>query len=346
MRVARFTRKITSPTLPSALLHRTSILKQLQYLCIDNGQYYKLGLICAPAGYGKTTVLADFARQVPFPCCWYMLDQTDQDQQSFLQTLVASIRQCFPAFHQKLDSLIESSSRIEAYHDTNTLDPETIIDILAEHLESEIPERFMLIFCNYHEVNGARAINSLMKRLIKALPPTCTLIIESRVIPEFEFASLLAQRQVFGLSSQDFRFGPQEIHELARIQEIDSLSEAEIEQLILSFDGWIVGILLGTRLGDVGFLRTPAPVQPGTKSPRQTLSIDQSRLFSYLVYEVFGREPELFAFLKEAAILQQMTPALCGALLDRPDAAEYLHKLEHKGFFVSHSSEQDQLTYF
>lgn len=333
------------PVLPSALLHRPSLLKQLQHLCIESPQIYKLGLICAPAGYGKTTVLADFAQQASLPCCWYVLDQTDQDQQSFLQMIVASIRQCFPAFGATLDGFIASSSRVDSYRGADSPGLETIIDILAEHLEAEIEERFLLIFCNYQEVNNNRAINVLVNRLIKALPPSCTLIIESRVIPEIEFASLLAQRQVFGLSSQDFRFGVQEIHELARIQEIDALSETEIEQLIISFDGWIAGILLGTRLGNTGFLRTPTPGLPQTPSRRQTLSIDQNTLFSYLVYEVFGREPELFAFLKEAALLQQMTPALCAALLDSPDAGEHLYRLEQKGFFVSHSGEQEHLTY-
>jgi ATP/maltotriose-dependent transcriptional regulator MalT/DNA-binding SARP family transcriptional activator len=64
------------------------------------------------------------------------------------------------------------------------------------------------------------------------------------------------------------------------------------------------------------------------------------------VHEVFGREPELFSFLKEAAILQQMAPALCATLLDCPGATEHLAMLEHKGFFVSHSGEQEHLTYF
>ncbi len=343
MQSTRFARKVTCPALPSALLHRSSLLKQLQHFCLERAQTYQLGLICAPVGYGKTTVLADFAQQTSLPCCWCVFDQTDQDQHNFLQLLVASIRQCFPAFGKQLDELITDTSRTGAYHDANTPNLETVIDILAEHLESEITERFLLIFCNYHEVNGARAINVLVNRLIKALPPVCLLLIESRSVPEIEFAALLARRQIFGLSSQDFRFAVQEIQELARLQEIDALSEAEIEQLILSFDGWIAGILLGTRLGDVGFLR--APEHPHPKKRQQALSIDQQILFSYLVHEVFGREPELFAFLKEAAILQQMTPALCATLLNNPQADELLRQLEHKGFFVSHSGEQEHLTY-
>jgi LuxR family transcriptional regulator, maltose regulon positive regulatory protein len=338
------TRKITCPTLPAALLHRSSILTQFHNACTDTPQPYKLGLVCAPAGYGKTTVLADFAQQTSLPCCWYILDQTDRDQLSFVQTIAASIRECFPSFGIRLDGLIASALRVDTYHGANIPDMETIIDILAEYIESEISERFLLIICNYHEVNNIKPINVLMNRLIKALPASCTLIIESRVVPEIEFALLLAQRKVFGLSSQDFRFAPHEIHELARIQEIDSLSEAEIEQLTLSFDGWIVGILLGTRLGDVSFLRPSE--QPGTELHNQALSIDQKRLFSYLVHEVFGREPELFSFLKEAAILQHMEPALCATLLGYPDAVERLSMLEQKGFFVSHTGEQEHLTYF
>lgn len=338
-------RKIIHPTVPETILHRTVLVKKLNHALIKSSQLYKLGLVCAPAGYGKTTLLVDFVRQSSIPCCWYILDQTDCDQQNFLQNLVASIRHCFPSFGSTLAGLITHLARVEMHYSANAPDLSTVIDAIVETIVSEISCPFILLLCNYHEVNDAEVINLFVNRLIRSLPSFCTLLIESRVTPTLEYAFLLAQRQVFGLNSSDFRLTPQEINTLASIQGVAAPSNAEIDLLIASFDGWMAGILLGTRLGDMQFLQTYEH-SPDTLQTSK-LFIDQENLFEYLVHEVFGREPEMYAFLREAAVLPLMTSALCATLLDMSDASERLYDLEHQGLFVSHShyEEQEQVIY-
>lgn len=336
-------RKIIPPIVPETILHRSVLVKKLNHTLIKSSQQYKLGLICAPAGYGKSTLLVDFARQSAVPCCWYILDQTDRDQQNFLQNLVASIRHCFPTFGLTLSGLITHLARVEMHYSANTPDLSTVIDAIVEAIVSEISCQFILILCNYHEVNDAEVINLFMDRFIRSLPSFCTILIESRVTPALEYAFLLAQRQLFGLNSSDFRLTPQEINTLASIQGVATPGDAEIDLLIASFDGWIAGILLGTRLGDMQFLQTYEQSQDTQQDSK--LFIDQKKLFEYLVHEVFGRKPEMYAFLREAAVLPVMTATLCAALLDTPDAAERLYDLEHQGLFVSHYEEHKQVMY-
>src|SRR2546421_5063924 len=104
--------KIVAPVLPLTILHRESLVTRLcenvsagRFSLEGEEAYHMLILLCAPAGYGKTTLLADFARSTNIPCCWYFLDQNDTDRYTFLSGLLASIRHRFPGFGAALDPL-------------------------------------------------------------------------------------------------------------------------------------------------------------------------------------------------------------------------------------------------
>jgi LuxR family maltose regulon positive regulatory protein len=142
------------------------------------------------------------------------------------------------------------------------------------------------------------------------------------------------------------RLRAQEIQELARLQADAQLSDAEAEHLAVSFDGWLVGLLLGTRLGDVRFLRRKMPQgDPHLETASASLLAGQ-HLFAYVVHEVFERYPDEYAFLKEACMLEEMTPALCVALLCIPVsvASARLASLEQYGLFVSSQDAGDIAT--
>ena len=305
---------------------------------------YKLVLLHAPAGYGKTTLLADFARQATLPCCWYILDRSDSDTITFLECLIASIRQRFPHFGVSLNNLLAGFLAKDAGNSKEYLF-KTIIEAFIEALETEIHERFALILCNYHEVNENAEITAFLNQLLRR-STSCVLVIESWMIPALEFSGLLARREMFIFGSDFFRLHAREILELATIQGVNSLSDAEAEQLVSAFDGWMVGILLGTRLGDVRFLPTRSD---HTLSPQQPQAagtiIDRQFLFAYVVNEVFSHHPAAYAFLKDACILHEMTPPLCDALLAITNSAQQLRYLEQHGLFVMQSSHAPVVTY-
>src|SRR6185503_16728897 len=102
-------RKFAQPNIPSATLSRASLIKTLQDIIAfpfiqTQAAQYKLILISAPAGYGKTTLLADFAQHTTIACCWYIIEETDDNPCLFLEFLVESIRQKIPHFGSMLDS--------------------------------------------------------------------------------------------------------------------------------------------------------------------------------------------------------------------------------------------------
>jgi len=343
-------RKIICPALPPAILHREALLERLNEVISGphEGLFpYKLVLLHAPAGYGKTTLLADFARQTNIPCCWYFLDRTDTDKITFLTYLLASIRQRFPQFGRTLDTLLTGTTATDV---SEVYDWKAVEEALIHALVTEVSERFVLLLCNYHEVNESQAVNELVNFLLHKLPSQCLLVIESRAMPNLEFALLLARREMVGIGRAMLSLSTQEIRDLARVQGVAAPDDKEAEQLATSFDGWIVGILLGTRLG-LGDIQVPFQFLPDLQSGGNDrwhtsgIPIQRQHLFAYVVNEVFKRDPALYAFLKDLSLLTEIPPAICAALLDITDAAERLQRLEQQGMFVTHSGEGSQIIY-
>lgn len=340
--------KIVAPSLPSAILHREALIAQLQQAIVGTaspateGQApYKLVLLYAPAGYGKTTLFADFAHSTQFPCCWYRLEHTDADKITFLQTVITTICARFPAASATLETLL-SPLRTTPEKFACQATCEEFIQHLAAALAAEIREKFALVLSNYHEVNANEMINLIVNQMLKRFPAQCVLVIESRAIPNLEFAPLLIERKIFSLSAKQLRFSAAEIQQLSNIQGREPLGQEEAERLTASFDGWIAGILLGTHLGDVPFLCQNKLDQ---LQREETLSFDRHHLFAYMLNEIFQRELEIYAFLKEVAILEQMTPAFCDALLEREDSAARFQYLEQQGLFLTSRREKARTTY-
>jgi len=330
------------------LLHRQSLVARLQE-ALTRGAYkdggsspYQLVLCCAPAGYGKTTLLADFAHATSFPCCWYFLERADTDVVVFLRTLLASIRYTFPLLEISLDAFLQ-----HAFHEYAAPDPHVYhaaITALCTALATEISERFAIILCNYEEIDGNETLRNLVNDLLQQLPPHVTLIIESRVMPDLSFAPLLARDRMCGITSDVLRFSAQDIQALAQLQGLPALTNAETEQLTASFEGWIAGILLGTRLGDARMLLSGQELSATSNPPFQmTSSAIQKRrqLLSYVLNEVLKQDDASSPFLQTVSILQVIEPALCNLLLGITDSAERLARLEHQGFITpyEHGSE-------
>lgn len=345
-------KRISGPVLSPTILHREALVKKLNEVLVGEASppaerafqaaRYKLVVICAPAGYGKTTLLADFAQHTSLPCCWYFLDSNDVDTTRFCASLVLSIRQRFPTFGKTLDPLLASAIAADVSRPSHN-HFEAVIDALASAIAADIPERFALFLCNYHEVNSNSSINSLVNQLLQKLPLQGVLVIESRAVPALNFATLLARDEIVGFDSSLLRFTPPEIRSLARLQGVAPLKELEAEQLTAVFGGWIAGILLGTRLNKVLLLHSRADLYTPTAMP--DMQIDRQHIFAYLVKEVFSRNPDTYTFLQETAILQQMTPDVCDALLESTNAARRLHYVEQQGLFVTRTGDGSEAVY-
>ena len=136
----RIKKSINQPIIPPKLLERQKLISALTEATAEHSDF-KLFLLCAPCGYGKTSLLASFAQKTGFPCSWCFLERVDINKATFLTTLMTSISTRFPKSQIKINSLLaDLQSPLETNaneaHILNNVN--MIVDTLASIIETEI----------------------------------------------------------------------------------------------------------------------------------------------------------------------------------------------------------------
>ncbi|HLI68932.1 MAG TPA: BTAD domain-containing putative transcriptional regulator [Ktedonobacteraceae bacterium] len=342
MQTTHYLKKFGHPPLPTVILHRTRLISALREAILNEIEGNirrtprKLVLLCAPAGYGKTTLLADFAASTSLTCCWYFLEHTDADPSVFLPNLFTSLGQVFP----QLSASLGMASVNQLTQDTHASRESyrQAIDALCQSLEYEVSGRFAFFLCNYEQISESEMLADLFSYWLTRLPPQVVLVVESRAYPNIALAQLMIHGELYVLNSGVLRFSATEISELARLRGLAALAPADAERLATFFDGWIAGILSGTYLGDVRSLLSDQHRASGQNSlfaSKDTLIPRQDNLLAYVANEVFQHYPTLYRFLQSVSLLQCIDAEMCDALLASTGSAERLARLEEQGLFVS-----------
>ncbi len=284
----------------------------------------KLLLVSASAGYGKTSLLIDFAHDTPLPVCWYSLDASDSDPKIFLEYLITSLCRQFPDFGARTLGLLSDTAMIQQM--------EVIVGTLVTEIHETIPGYFVLILDDYHTVEESDAINRLLDTLLRLLPENAHLILASRTLPSrLTLTRLTARQEIAGLGTNDLRFTPDEVRLLLQQNYQVGLSQAQAEELAQQSEGWIAGILLTTHSLWQGLFQDLVRVH----GPR-------SYVFNYLASEVFALQSiEVQRFLLDSSVLDQLSPAFCDELLDHHSSGDILRTLEQKNLFIIRLEEQE-----
>ncbi len=275
----------------------------------------RLVLVTAPAGYGKTTLLVDFANDVDFPVCWYTLDEGDRDPSTFVAHLVASIRQKYPKFGERSTSLSESG----------VLSARAVAGALAADMVNDVPEYFVLILDDWHLVGDETSVRDLLDHLLRYLPEHAHLIVAGRTLPRGPLVRLAAQDAVAGLGSNDLRFTATEVRELLAKRYDLHITDEQAAKLIAESEGWISGILLTSQNMWRGLLAglIHAADSSGT-------------LYDYLAGEVFDHlSLPLRRFLLESAVPRQFTVSMCDEVRGVPGSGVWIDQVEARSLFLT-----------
>ncbi len=306
--------KIRVPRLRPDLLSRRRLVSFI-HTHLDR----KLVLISAPAGYGKTSLLADFAHDTDLPVCWYTLDPFDRDIRAFLEHLIAAIAHRFPAFGERSRDLLQSM-----------IDPGRnlypLIATLVQEIYDAIPEYFVLVLDDHHAVEDQEQINEFLDLFVTYVDENCHLILASRTLPALPNLSLLvARRQAAGLSIDELRFTPQEIQALALQNYNLKLGTEQAYTLSQQTGGWITGLLL------TAIPRWEQAQQEVTIRGRVNVDI-----YDYLTTQVLNQQPApLRDFLLATSVLDEMSPELCTAVLGIDRSSDLLDQLRIRNLFVT-----------
>jgi len=301
--------KLRPPALPDGYIPRPHLLDRLQ-----TGQGKKLTLIVAGAGYGKSTLLAEWV-QKNNRVLWYSLDATDRDPAVFFAYLLARLGELWPEFGHTTEAILNRPV---------PPDPERLAITLVGELESALEaQRLLVVFDDYHRLGDAPAVDAVMGLLLERLPSSAHTAISSRVPVGFPAARLRSAGQVNELTNVDLCFSADEIQHL-----FHALDPNTVQQLVARTEGWIAGLqLVRQTLAHSGSLGLGNIF----KDPTGPLG----QIYRYLAEEVFERLPApLQSFLLQTGMLETFSPDDSDTIFERTDSAQWLTHLINHGLFT------------
>src|SRR5947207_2533955 len=286
--------KVQRPVLRDETLTRDRLLDWL-----STKIHHRLVLVTAEAGYGKTTLLADFSRRTRLRTLWYRLDESDRDWITVLNTLVAAGREVDPTFAAATASMLgEVSSGSMA---SGSL--ENVLETFIRDLQAFGERGAVMILDDYHVVETVPDVQRIMREIVSRAPERLTIVILSRRQPQVPIARLRALGEVAELSRNDLRFDAGETERLFRDTYGRPLEADVLAELGRHTEGWAASLQL-----------VQSALRERTMSEARTfvrgLSGARGTLHDYLAEEVVGDlSVELQSFLMRTSILTSISPA-------------------------------------
>ncbi len=303
--------KLHVPHPRTHLVPRAHLTERLQ-----QGLARPLTLVSAPAGFGKTTALAQWCAQSDIPVAWLSLEAEDNDPTRFLSYVIAAL--------QTRDAQLGTTA-LALLLTPQPAPPETVLAVLTNDLVERGGGDFALVLDDYH-VLSADSIQRGMTFLLEHLPPQLHLVLATRADPPLPVARLRAQGQLCEVRTADLRFGAAEVNTfLQTVMGLDLPPEA-ITTLEQRTEGWIAGLQLSAlslqgRTDISGFLAA--------------FSGSHRYLLDYLSEEVLARQPEpVQQFLLHTCLLERLSGPLCDAVTGQEGSQAMLEALERANLFV------------
>ena len=311
--------KVTPPHYVTPTLRRPRLLEWL-----SGNANCRAIVIAADAGYGKTTLLWQWEREVDFPCYWYKLDRNDRDWSLHISYLIEAISQRHPGFGRRAHSMLQQlggpgSSR-----------PGVAAYLLAEMYE-RLTEPCTFIIDDWQAVASVTEVRGLWNQILRDAPPTCRFVFLSRAKPHLQFARFKTHAGYAEIRTDALRFTDREIDELFRDIYNDPLDPTELVELERRTEGWAASL----QLVEVSLRERKTPEERRAFIQSITATTD-SDLFAFLAEEVLDQQTEQVRnFLLSTSILQQINAELAERLAGVHDGAGILSDLEQRGLFTN-----------
>ena len=270
-------------------------------------------LVCAPAGFGKTALLAEWARGDGHPVAWLGLDGGDSDPARFWRHAVAALDRARPGLAGRVGPPPPGSLA-------------GLVTALINELAADPgPDEVLLVLDDYHLVDSG-PVHESVAFLLENLPPGLRVVVSSRADPPLPLARLRARGQLAELRAADLRFTAEEAAGLLGETAGPGLPAAAAETLTARTEGWAAGLQLAAlslrgHADPAGFLAA--------------FSGSHRFVLDYLADEVLDRQTsEVRAFLLETSVLERLSAELCDAVTGRAGSQAMLAGIERAGLFL------------
>jgi LuxR family maltose regulon positive regulatory protein len=299
------------PPVPRERVSRRELLE----LCA--GPPRKLTLIRAPAGWGKSTLLADWhaLENETRPFAWVALDADDNDPVRFWTYLIHALRSLDPSAGELSLPLLRAP-RVSVVDD--------VLPALCNELTA-LARQVVLVLDDYHLIKNPE-IDEGLSFFLEHLPRALELVLSSRSEPELPLARLRARGELAEIDAQQLRFSEEEADLFLNDLHGLGLDRGDVIRLRELTEGWAAGLYLATLT-----IR-------GRESAHEFIEAfagNDRHVVDYLSAEVLaGLDEEMRGFLLHTSVLERLCAPLCDAVTDRPGSVLTLHELERSNSFL------------
>jgi LuxR family transcriptional regulator, maltose regulon positive regulatory protein len=299
------------PPRPRAnLVERSSLISRL-----GEDPDRRLSLICAPAGFGKTTLAGQWVAQLALPSAWVRLEAGDNDPETFFALVIAALQLI------DRDLAANTASRLTE----QGTEADAIVRQLIEDL-SVVTRPFVLVLDDYQVIEES-ALHQALDLLMQHLPTSMQLVLISRTVPPLRLARLQASGEVLVVTQSDLQFTVEETLQYLHLLDLD-LTPSEVRLLHERTEGWVIGLqMVGSALRG----RTRDQVEQFVQDFVGRVDLGDR----YLWEEVIERQPEdVRTFLMHASVLDRFSASLCDDVSLAGNGDEMIRRCERDNLFI------------
>lgn len=308
--------KIRIPPVRHDGLVRTRLLDRL-----DRAVRGRLTQLLAPAGFGKTTLLAQFLTERGQPSAWLSLDDTDNDPVKFWRYFIHALAAAIPELPERALPLLDAFPNISR---------ETLLDMLLREIDDyslRTGRRLLIALDDYHAIHD-EGVHESLSYLIDYLPEGAHLVIASRRQAPLKVSKWNARGQSSEITGGELTFTAEETRRFCENTARLSLTPEQVDRIMAWTEGWaaIVQILSVSLEGrDLRSLERLSGTALG----------GQDQIMQYLAEEVLAQLPDdLRKFLLDTAVPERFNADICDALTERDDSARLLNELRRRNLFL------------
>ena len=306
--------KLNRPPVDSNWVLRPRLISRL-----DKGREKRVTLISAPAGYGKTTLAAQWINHIPGHSAWLSLDKKESDPDRFLRYVIASIRTVVLKFGANTEPLLLSPILPP---------PDYLADAMVSDLAS-LKKPLVIALDDYHTIDSD-AVQTIISRMVQHLPENIHVVICTRMDPPWSLGLWRARLWLTELRAADLCFSKEEAQFFFGRDVGKPFVTEVIDRLQSRTEGWVAGLQLAyLSLADA-------------ENPEQfarSFSSNDRQIFDFLMDEVLSRQPaEIINFLYASAMVERFCAPLCDFILEgsfgKVDSGKLIAKLDRENLFL------------
>ncbi len=280
----------------------------------------RLTVVCAPAGYGKTTTTAAVLDLTDCPAAWYKLDILDHDPLAFLAAMIRAVQRLLPGFGAALLRELESGP-------VPDIPPQALAAQFCAECDRLVTSRIYLILDDYHETMDAPAMNDVLGYLLDNCPQTIRFVVLTRYEPTFRLEKLRLAGEVARVPRDLLLLDAGQVAEVLRLRSGKRHDPEHVRRLHAITEGWPASVVLaGMALAWLD----AASLEEALGDPRLRMDV-----FSYLAEQVFQRQSDqVQRFLLRTCCLEHINAELAERVTEASSASRHLHFLARNQVFT------------